>query len=1036
MSPTHPFRSLAFPALRSFSVFVAACALMLLAANPARAQTATGTVTGRVFNAATNNALRNARVGIDGTTRQTLTEDDGSFLLESVPAGEVRITVSHVGMRTAAAAVTLAAGGRVEQDFDLVLGTAESTGDKTLVLDTFTVVADSEMSAQAVALNERRSAPNIKQVVAFDEFGDRGGENIGEFLRFLPGVGIVDGGQLANTISLRGFPSENTNIQLDGADVANARGNSRTQSLLDIPMANVERVEISKTGTPDTPASGMGGSVNLITKTAFSAKKPVFNYHTYFIVDSKSPLNLSGGPRGLSDELSPRYKQPSFDLSYILPVNKKFGLTFGASRTWRLKPMEHDADTDTQPDWNFTNGVIRQTTWFSLDNIFKTWSAQIGADWKISDKDVLSASVQHRYVSNNIMRESVAFNFGAGVTGTQAVSQGAATGVGIVQYAAGPNQETGTDTTHATLKYAHREHDWRLEAFGSYSASESFLDDIDNGHFRAAASNISGLVLHGEGRGENEAPIHVRYRATTKAGVPVDVYDAGNAIIGNPSSAQNHIYTDKFTGRVDFTREFAGKWPFTLKSGLFVERVNRRAESQAINFTFAPNGLTTAAAKQASLFPVFDEEFLATAPTLFGQPTRFLSVRKLCDLYRAHPDWFPVNEVSTYNSRASGTREIAETVSAAYLRADAHFFNQRLWVVGGARFEKTEDDGTGLLTDPTAIYQKDANGNYVLTSTGARILLTTDPLAQAKLIRVANGAQVKKSYHDFYPSLNLTYYLSDKLLLRGAAYVTIGRPNLNFITPGTTITDSTSSNPTISVNNTALKPQEARSFELSLESYQIKGGQGSIGIFQKDINNFFSVVTQDATPELLAFYNLPDDPLYLNYDIVTRTNGGDARIIGYEFGYKQSLFFLPHWARGFTVFVNATKLTLSGSNTVNFTGYAPETFAGGIDFVRPRFYVKLSMNYQAETRNTLLAVSTANGIPEGTYNWFGTNKRISLSASYSFSKHLAVYGSISHLNGRNDIVNRQYPDGVPEFMKDRRHQELGAIITLGVKGTF
>ena len=529
--------------------------------------------------------------------------------------------------------------------------------------------------------------------------------------------------------------------------------------------------------------------------------------------------------------------------------------------------------------------------------------------------------------------------------------------------------------------------------------------------------------------------IHTRYSAT-RAGIPVDVYDAGNAVIGNPTSAQNHIYADKFTGRIDFTREFDGRWPVTLKSGVFVEGMNRRAESQAATYTFAPNGLTTSAARLAKLFPVFDEEYLPGAPTIFGHATRFLSPTKLYQLAQAHPDWFPLNEVTTYNRRATGSREITETVSAAYLRADAHFFNRRLWVVGGVRFEETTDNGTGVLTDPTAIYQKDANGNYILNGNGARILITSDPLAQAKLINVTNGAHVKKRYHDFYPSLNLTYYLTDKLLLRGAAYTTIGRPNLNFITPGTTITDSTSTNPTITVNNTALKPQEAKSVELSLESYQIKGGQGSLGIFQKNINNFFGAVTRQATPELLAFYNLPDDPVYLNYNISTRTNAGDAKIVGYEMGYKQNLFFLPSWARGFTVYVNATKLTLTGSNTANFTGYAPETFAAGIDFVRPRFYVKLSMNYQGETRNTLVAVSAANGIPPGTYNWFGANRRIGLSASYSFSKHLAVYGNISHLNGRWDIVNRQYPAGVPDFMKDRRRQELGAVITLGIKGTF
>ncbi|WP_438480625.1 TonB-dependent receptor domain-containing protein [Oleiharenicola lentus] len=1028
---------------RAFSVLAVVVATFAAGLSVhAQQAAATGTVVGRVFNASTNSALRNASVSFEGSAKTVLTESDGSYVLDDVPAGDAKIRVSYVGLSSTTATVTVAAGGRAERDFDLRVGDSSrievETDSKTVELEKFTVVADQEMSAQAIAMNERRSAPNIKQVVAYDEYGDRASENIGEFLRYLPGVGIEDSGQQASTVTLRGFPSANTNIQVDGADIAGARGNSRAQSLLDVPMGNIERVEISKSGMPDLPAAGMGGSINLVTKGAFSAKRPVFNYRTYFLIDSKSSFDFDAGPRGLSDKLSPNYKQPSFDFSYILPINKKFGITVGASRTWRIKPMESGDNTDTNADWNYTTGAFRQATWFTLDQIFQTWNAQFGADWKISNRSQLSFSFQQRGVSSNIMRESVVINFAAGATGDPTFVQGAATGVGVVQYAAGPNQETGSDTSHATLKFSHKERDWRLDALAAYSFSTSFLDDIDNGHFNDAPSNFSGLVIRGEGIGEDEATIPVRYSAT-RAGVPVNIFDAGNVTIGNPTSAQNHIYAEKFTGRADFTRTFNGRFPVTLKTGVFGERLNRDTDSDAINYTFTPNGLTTAAAKQASLFPVFDEEFLATNPTVFGAPIRYLSVRKLYELYQANPSWFPINQATTHNTRATGSREITETVSAAYLRADAHFFDRRLWFIGGVRFEKTTDDGFGVLTDPTAIYLRDAAGNFVPGSApGGRTLISTDPLVQAQLTNVRKGAHVKKSYDDFYPSANLTYLITEKLLARAAYYVTIGRPNLNFITPGVTITDSTSATPSITVNNTALKPQEATSYEFSLESYQIKGGIGSIGVFQKDIKDFFGQITQDATPELLEFYNLPAELLQLNpnYDIITRINAGDAKVTGFEFSYKQSLFFLPNFMRGISVFGNATKLELSGSNTADFTGFVPETFSGGIELIRPRFYVKLNVTYQGETRGALQAVSTANGIPAGTYAYQGERTRVSLSASYSFSKKFAVYGSISDINGRYDVLTRLYPDGAPEYVKDRRRQELGAIINVGVKGTF
>src|SRR5207248_3136854 len=162
-----------------------------------------------------------------------------------------------------------------------------------------------------------------------------------------------------------------------------------------------------------------------------------------------------------------------------------------------------------------------------------------------------------------------------------------------------------------------------------------------------------------------------------------------------------------------------------------------------------------------------------------------------------------------------------------------------------------------------------------------------------------------RTYDGFYPSLNFTFNLTDNILLRGAVTQTIARPDLGNIIPGTAIADPSTSNLTIAVNNTGLKPWTARGYDLSLETYQVKGGYGSIGVFQRDIKDFFNAVSTQATPELLSRYGLPDDPLYLNYDITTLTTGDAAKITGFAFAYNQLLLFLPNWAPAFQVFVNA-----------------------------------------------------------------------------------------------------------------------------------
>ena len=360
--------------------------------------------------------------------------------------------------------------------------------------------------------------------------------------------------------------------------------------------------------------------------------------------------------------------------------------------------------------------------------------------------------------------------------------------------------------------------------------------------------------------------------------------------------------------------------------------------------------------------------------------------------------------------------------------------DRRLLLVGGVRYEHTRDTGRGVLNDPTAQYVKDARGNLVLTN-GAPTLVTTDPLALRKLRYVERGARATRDYDGWYPSLNATYTITENLLLRAAYARTIGRPDLGLIIPGVSVSEPTAAQPTISVNNTGLKPWTGDNFDLSLETYAVKGGSGSIGVFRKDIRDFFGSVLSDATPELIALYGLPVDPLYLNYDVATRTNVGRVRIIGYELGYTQSLLFLPAWASGLQVFLNATRLELSGSNTADFEGYAPRDYAGGINLVRPRYSVKLSFTYQGETQQNAVAANVGNGIPPGTFQYKARVLRVGLNAQYSLSPRLAVYGSINNLNGRGFVIgNRRYAADTPEQMRTRRQQELGATVILGVKG--
>ncbi|MSU48691.1 MAG: TonB-dependent receptor [Opitutus sp.] len=998
----------------------------------AAAPASTGTIEGRVFDAGTGAALAKAQVAVEGTRRMTTTDDGGRFLISIVPAGTARLVVEYIGLEKQIVSVDVPAGGVARSEIELRRrGKQTPAGkDEVVQLEKFEVVEASEMSAQAIAMNEQRQSASIKNVVAFGEFGDRSPENIGEFLKFLPGISVVqpEGSVDAESISVRGIPANNVGILVDGVQLASAvNDNSRAVSLRGVPLSNISRVEVTKVPTPDYPASGLGGTVNIISASPFDKKIAGFSYQSYIQFNKTNGFSLGGGRREPISQTSAKFNQPSIEMQYSVPLNPNLAVNIAASRTWR---QSHGED-QLPSGWDLVRNVLANAQYGKFVNPVTTRSGQFGMDWRLGSSDWLSASVQRRHFDRPISRSGFNPNFGAGASGDGTFTQGAATAVGSITQ--GVNWRIDNyESTNVSLKYRHLGLVWRVDASGGWSKSDASQQEMSKGFFQNATTQLTNLILRGDGMG-GDTIIPTRYSATNSSGASVDLYNGNNYSLVSASTGEYSRDAVVGSARVDLTRDFAAKVPVMLKFGTALNREKRDARAFPKTWNFRPNGASDVNSRLAGRFDLFDEDFLRNPTKLWGVPYREVSQKKAYDLFRLHRDWFVEDEALSHQNMASASRVYTETISAGYARVDVRFLDRRLWIATGVRYEHTAGKGQGPLDDINAQYQHDANGKFVLNTAGQRILITNDALALRKLRFRERAARTSSDYGDYYPSLNATYDLTDKLVLRAAYAKTIGRPNLNFITPGLTITDPDVAQPRITINNPNLKPWTANNYDLTLESYNFKDGFGSIGIFQKNIKNFFGSVETQATPELLALYGLQDDPTLLRYSISTQTNAGDAKVTGFEFGYRQSLTFLPNWARGFQVFFNATKLKVQGSKISDFSGFAPETFSGGINFIRPRFYIKANWSYQAETRLTLIAPSAT--IPANTYNYQEQIVRGSLSAQYGLTRRFAVYALISDLTSPISKTLRYAPQ-TPDYAKRFRYTSLDYYTTIGVKGSF
>ena len=722
--------------------------------------------------------------------------------------------------------------------------------------------------------------------------------------------------------------------------------------------------------------------------------------------------------------------QPGGDFSSIVPLSKTFGFTVSGIYFSRFQQSE-----SSQPTWSpiSTNNVAGTATnpaliSYRIPNapaILARESFSVTADWKFRPTDVLTVGVQHTGTDQFTDIVDQTWAVGTVAAYDRSFTRGNP-GAGTITWSTGSRRKSGT-TSFAHLKWRHTGAVWQFDGGGAYSRSTNHYRDVDKGFFEQVTYTQRNLAIAFT---EINPTRPGTLTATTPAGAPVDGTDINQASVSNTRSNQGDVLAVIGSVHLNARRSFATRFPLSLKTGVDLRVEDRDMRNPQLSHTFVgPDRVANTADDVVGRYDLEAVGYSGQHMAWELPARRWQSTEKLWRLYQQNPSWFVLNETSAISTSANNSRQITETISAGYLRADARFIDNRLWLVGGVRYERTEDDGYGVLNDLRATYRQDAEGNLILVN-GRPVRVTTDPVELARLQYKDRGAHAVRSYDDLYPSLNATYNLRDNLLLRAASARTLGRPNFQQIIPGVTVSDPTSSSKTVTVNNTGLKPWTANNYDVSLEYYFNRGGMASLGAFRKDIANFFGATRTPMTPELLAQYDLPDD--YLDYDLITQTNVGDARVTGFEYSFRQQLDALHPLARGVGLFLNGTEMQLSGSTTADFSGFTDRTVNWGVSFSRPRFSAKLNWNLTGRRRNTPL---TGVNVPPGVYSYTAERVQLDVSLEWRMHRRMSVYLTARNV-ANTPLKTEFYNDITPEYARLRQIDRFGAAYTFGMKGTF
>jgi iron complex outermembrane recepter protein len=1021
-------------------------------ATPPGAAQQTGTITGRVQNIVTGNYLNQARISVKGSEAIVFTDEFGMYRLVNVRSGPNVLEVFYTDLDPQEIPIDVPPGGSVERNVGLTSKARYGENQDIVKLGSFIVSSDREADGKAVAINEQRFAPNIKNVLSTDSFGDILGNNVGEFLKFIPGLTAEYSQVEIVGISVRGLGTDKTTFTSDGAAVVSASvaGPTRSFDMNGLSLNNISRVEVTKVPTPATPADALAGSVNLVSKSAFERSRAQFNFGVNLVANSEN-LTFKKTPHSFDDHTT-RKILPGFDFDYVQPLGKNFGITLTGFQSDKYNEQHLSTMTyntgGTSTGASISRPYLRQHLLQDGPRSQRRTAFSFKADWRVTPNSVLSLGVQTNRHAVYIATQSWTTN--AGTVGTPSIPGGVplsygdnftvgATGRGAVTISGGGHSFRGA-TNVANLNYRFDDGRWRVES--GVNTSTATRTRRNTGQFGGLSSTLLNPVR--VSFLDNNADRPGRIEVFDNNNQQVDIYDIRNYRLNTASVSPYDNESVTKSANLNIKRRLnLFPFPFALQVGGSQRElsVDTRRESGTYTYNGPDGNPATPDTPEPFLMQVY-----RNVDSFYGfKNVPWTSGARAYSAYLVNPILFsqtPAQVVAQENYRLTNSEHIEEAVSSLYLQAEARLLNNRLNVLTGVRFERTSVEGEGSLFDPDAVWIRNADQRFARTPTGERIRKpeagAVGSMEELRLIRQERGFRNQRAYDGYFPSLHLTYDIRENFQARLAYAKTYGRPNFSDIIPNATISERDLSeadfdNPeivrgTVTIRNTALKPWSADNYDLSLEYYTQSGGIVSAGVFLKEIKDFFGSSVKIARLEDLEAVGL--DSRFVNWNLSTKFNAGDARVAGAEIGFSQTLRMLGAWGRYFTVFANGTKLELSGPSQANFTSFIPKTANWGVSFNRKQISLAARWNHRGlEKRGAQPAFG-----PDA-HQYEGARTQLDLNGSYQFSRRFSLNMSVS--NALNvPQIRMVYGSQTPPYARQDRQSEFGVALAVGLKGSF
>jgi TonB-dependent receptor len=1045
----------------------------------------TGIITGRVLNLGTKAYLNHAEVRLAGGSIVAYTDESGGFELRNVPAGPARIDVSFPQLDPTTVTVEVPAGQSVFREIGL---SSRDYGADAIKLDKFVVAGEKEGKAASIA--QQRAAENLMNVISSDEFPNVAGGSIGDFLRNVPGISIDYSVADPRSIRVRGMDPNMNAITVNGMRSANAAsGNTnRTFEIDQISLQDVETIEVYKSTTPAMDADSGGGSVNLVSKSAFKLKGRRFNYSLNLFANSMDfGLKQKVGPEDTpSRRLSPGgtvyYSEAFLHNTLGVAVTANWNEFYTPQPSSQVNWLLAAANGLTGTPLTSAQAAFPRQFIYSASPIFTNRkSLSVNLDYKLSESTALWSYNQVNTSEIWGGSRGLDVNENTNPAATSPTTNGPAAGWSISSMTAlGDGTLTPAQAATSTSNtFAHvggeyldkvgtgttfgfgtktRTGPWRIDT----SASASLSTNHYRNHGWMPIPQVD-LYLRGISyRFDN--PNGTNYPTVTQLAGP-DIYDLANyvskvgtgatsTVSGTGTTTNGKVYPkvlvdnpqnyplqvrngrrsagkDVFnTVKADIRRDFDNRYvSYVQVGGSYRRQVRDLDKNGQARWIF--NGTTDQLTSLLNSIKTTD-----FTPTFgpYRQPP-YYNLEKLNDYFKNNRNMFNEDVAFRLDTEGNNLKHIEEAVSAGYLMSGVNV-TPRLSLLLGGRYEVTDGRGRGPAADNNAARDAaEADLAAYVTAGGNANNFRADN-ARLTRIRYAKTVSAQQHFGDLFPNAQAKFAVTPNLLVRAAYTETIGRQNFAWIIPGYTVSSSSSTvDQVITLNNPNLKPVYYRNYDASVE-YYMKNGVFTVGYFYKAIKNYTAQSTALLDPTFDYGYEFSGyDPSRTN--VTTLFNAGKAAMRGVEVKYTQRLGGIWSPLRDFTASAGYTyengyaNATYGGSSAVSaklpIQNMIPVLVNGTLTYNHGPVTLGAVYNWRGTYANGI--TSTAS-IPDPFIRYTQGRGTLDLSGSYRFYKNHSFF-----IDAKN-VTNAQRRDFVMTRTLMRSYNIDGAWIYFGVKGSF